>query len=170
MIRYVFRDDQPLAIKGAKDADPQVIGEALAAISDKLGGHLTPVAVVDAARDKKHVLHRHFEWDDALAADAYRLDQARHIVRVVRVEDEDAEGGTARAYLSISEKNGVSYRPIEAVKKSVDLQAAVLKGAERDLRAFEMRYKDLIDICDLVRTARERITSRRNKHESRAAA
>lgn len=53
---------------------------------------------------------------------------------------------------------------------SVDLQLSVLKQAERDLAAFERRYRDLEAICDTVRQAREAVVKRRQKVESRAAA
>lgn len=76
MIKYVFDDEQPLAFKAAAKADPQRLGEALATIQDAHGGRLEPEHVVDAARPKNSVLHKHFEWDDAAAAEAYRKDQA----------------------------------------------------------------------------------------------
>ena len=164
-MRYFFKDD-PLPIKDAKDADPQKIGEALAALSDKAGGELTPKAVVEAAADPKHVLHRHFEWNDKAAAEKYRLDQAREIIRCIRVEDGD-EDEPVRAFLSVSGKGGISYRTVQDVKKSSDLQLAVLKAAERDLEAFERRYRDLTDVCDLVRSARSSVKRRRDKLETR---
>lgn len=46
---------------------------------------LTPSAVVEAARDAASPLHPLFEWDDDLAAEAYRLDQARAVIRTVLV-------------------------------------------------------------------------------------
>ena len=170
MIRYTFKDDEPIRIKAAGKANAQVIGEALEALADKAGGDLKPDAVVEAARSEKHPLHVHFEWDDKLAAEAHRLDQARNIIRIVRVEDEDASGGNVRAFVSVSEKSGVAYKPIATVRKSHDLQLALLKAAERDLDAFKTRYRELKDICDLVEQARGRVVSRRSKLETRAAA
>lgn len=171
MIRYAFKEDEPVRIKAATHANAQVIGEALASVADEQGGRLTPRMVVEAAKTKDHPLHRHFEWDDAVAADAYRLDQARNLIRLVRVEDAGASDPQPRAFLSISDDQGVAYRPLEAVRKSSDFQQALLAAAERDLEAFERRYRQMKDICEIVRTARERIVGRRGgKNESRAAA
>lgn len=158
-IRYVFAS--VLAIKNAKDADPQRIGEALVTIAAAAEGHLTPQATVAAARDPRSPLHPHFEWDDKLAAEAYRLDQARHLIRLIRVSDETREFDPP-AFLSVSEgKAGTSYRTMGAVLNSVTLQDAVLKAAERDLLAFEARYQRLEDICAVVKEAREKIAARR---------
>jgi len=57
--------------------------EALAA-----EGRLTPRDTVERARDPKSPLHSYFTWDDAKAADERRLDQARSLIRSVRVEIE----------------------------------------------------------------------------------
>lgn len=171
MIRYVFNDERPLAFKNAKKADAQKIGDALTKITNEAGGRLTPKAVVHAARDPKHILHRHFEWDNAAAAEHYRQDQARCIIKCVQiVDDAKDEDKPAPAYLSISDKSGVSYRPLQAVLGSTELQLAVLQRAERDLESFERRYRDLGDICDLVREARTKATERRTSLESRAHA
>lgn len=162
MIKYTFKSDEPLTIKAAAKANAQKIGEALAVISEKGKGHLVPAAVVDAARDRKNPLHPHFEWDNAAAADKYRLDQARSLIRSIHVESADTESGVARAFLSIREKSGVSYRSMDDVLRSADLQQKVLAAAERDLVAFESRYASLEDICGLIRQARERLSARRS--------
>ena len=169
MIRYAFKSDEVLTIKAAGKADPQKIGEALAKITDDNKGHLTPHAVVETARNPRHVLHRHFEWDNKKAAESFRLDQARSLVRSIHVEA-DTETGTARAFLSVRDTDGVSYRGLSDVLKSHDLQQRVLNQAEKDLIAFEARYRSLEDVCALVRAARERLSERRNNQESGVSA
>lgn len=161
MIKYRFKEDEPLTIKAADKANPQKIGEALSLISATNSGHLVPAAVVHAARETKSVLHRHFEWTDKIAAEKYRLDQARSLIRCIHIESEDTESGVTRAFLSIRDKSGVSYRTITDVLNSSDLQQRVLAQAERDLLAFEARYQNLEDICGLIRAARERLAVRR---------
>ncbi len=170
MPTYNFRDDEPVRLKASKNADPQVIGDALEAIAKTNGGEIVPKAVVDAARSPKHPLHPHFEWDDKLAAEAHRLDQARSLIRIVRVEDASATDGTSRAFLSISEKAGTSYRSLADVKASIGMQDAILKAAARDLDAFQQRYRDLTDICEFVSKAKEAITRRQEKQSQRRAA
>jgi hypothetical protein len=170
MIRYVFREDEPVRIKAASKADPQIFGEALADITAAAGGRLTPNAVVASARSENHPLHPHFEWDDHVAAEAYRLDQARNIIRMVRVVDDEGSDGTSRAFMSINDKLGTAYRSITEVKSSIDLQMAVLKQADRDLDAFLRRFRDMTDVCADVQEARRKVAARLKKFETRAAA
>jgi hypothetical protein len=169
-IKYIFREDEPLRIKAAGKADPQTIGEALAEIAEKAEGHLTPSAVVDSARSENHPLHPHFEWNDSAAAEAYRLDQARSIIRMVRVVDDSTNDGTTRAFLSVKDPAGMSYRSIGDVKSSLELQLAVLRQAERDLEAFKRRYREMTDICDLIEQAKRKLKTRLDNMETRKAA
>lgn len=53
---------------------------------ERENGRLIPADVVDAARDPASPLHAHFEWDDSAAAEKYRLDQARTLIRSVKIE------------------------------------------------------------------------------------
>lgn len=165
MITYTFRDE-PVAILNAKKADPQKIGQALAKIASDGAGRLTPAAVVEAARSAKSPLHRHFEWDDAKAAESYRRDQAREIIGIIRVESDGDE--PVRAFLSVKDSAGTAYRTSQEVAGSLDLQLAVLKQAERDLESFTRRYRDLKDICSDVETVRSKVSARREAAEARA--
>ena len=166
MIKYIFRE--PLTIKAGDQANPQKIGEALAKLAELANGELKPKIVVEAARSTQSVLHKHFEWDDRIAAEAHRLSQARDIIQCIRVEDEEAAQGHAPAFISIADKSGTSYRTINEVKNSEHLQGIILESAERELLAFEKRYRDLNDICAKVKEARMLVTNKIRRNESRA--
>jgi hypothetical protein len=47
-------------------------------------GRITPELVLDAARDKRSVLHDCFDWDDTIAAERWRLEQSRELIRSVK--------------------------------------------------------------------------------------
>jgi hypothetical protein len=162
MIKYVFAEDSPLTIRGSADADPQVIGTSLEEIRTANGGEIQPKAVVDAARSKKNPLHRHFEWDNVLAAESFRLDQARSLIRCVRVLDTSVKSGSVRAFLSLNTASGVNYHAVKDVQNSSALRAALLLQAEKDLDAWEKRYKELQEICEVVAKAREMISEKRS--------
>lgn len=61
-----------------------ILATALQAIYERHGA-ITPDMVVEAARDPASPLHECFEWDDAAAAQAHRRDQARALLRSIRV-------------------------------------------------------------------------------------
>lgn len=61
------------------------VAEALASLASARDGRLTPGDVVEAARPAESPLHDQFEWDDTAAAERYRLEQARALIRSVRV-------------------------------------------------------------------------------------
>lgn len=168
-MKYVFKDS-PITIKGSYKADAQKIGEALERIASVSGGSLTPTSVVEAAKNQRNPLHKHFEWDDSIAAQSWRIEQARSIIQCIHAMDDDAESGRARAFISVTTKDGTAYHTLGAIKESVDLQAQVLKQAERDLEAFEKRYKSIQDICAIVKSAREAIIAKRKKSDNRVSA
>lgn len=54
-------------------------------IAKEGGGRITPAAVVAHARDPASPLHHLFEWDDRVAAEQHRLEQARTLLRSCQV-------------------------------------------------------------------------------------
>lgn len=169
-VRYEWRD-KPLTILNAKRANPQRIGEELARIAANHGGRLKRRDALAAAENPRSPLHRHLIWDDQEAATRYRLDQIGEIIRLIAAVEITADRGEVRgpAFVNINEggKLGHSYRPLSAVFDNLDVQLAVMKQAERDLAAWERRYTELTDLCDLVRQARETLADRRAAIERR---
>ena len=66
--------------------DAQKVGEAIERLQKGQNDPLEPSTVVNAARDPASVMHPHFQWDDAIAAEAFREDQARDLVRSLTVD------------------------------------------------------------------------------------
>jgi hypothetical protein len=58
--------------------------EVLQALYEKVG-HLTTSIVLAEAKKVRSPIHDLFEWDDSSAANQYRLDQARHLIRSVKI-------------------------------------------------------------------------------------
>lgn len=153
MTRYAFDHST------GERANPQQIGEALEAIRLENGGQLHPQAVVQGARSPKSLLHRHFEWDDAKAAEAHRLDQARALIRSIRVIDED-DDRSKPAFLSIRNDDGIGYRAIAEVLTNRHLRERLLEQAQRDLDSWTARYRELKEIVELVEPARRELRRR----------
>jgi hypothetical protein len=159
MIRYVFKDT-PLTIKNAKKADAQKIGESLQKLQQTHGQRLRPHVVLAAARDKRHPIHRHVEWDDRVAAEAYRLDQVREIIRLIYVKDDHLRPTPMPAFIHVVDKQGAAYRSIYEIQESPNLQLLRLEAFERELASLQQRYREFADFCADVQALREKVRAR----------
>ena len=59
--------------------------QALLSLKKANNGRLTATMVVDAAKAPEHLFHELFIWDDARAAQKYRLDVARSLIASVQI-------------------------------------------------------------------------------------
>lgn len=112
---------------------------------------LTPSLVLDTARDPGHVLHRHFNWDDTDAAERYRLDQARALIRSFRVVfRDDDEQHRVRSYVSVASDTGPVYRATEDVLTDDFSRTLLMTGLKRDLAALQRKYGHLEEYAAIV--------------------
>lgn len=115
------------------------------------GGLLTPIAVVDAARDPESPLHNSFEWDDNEAAHHYRLWQARQLISVaVRYEPVGKSTVAHRVFVSLTPdrtKEGPGYRLATTVLSDEGMRAQLLADARDDMRRFQQKYKSLTELA-----------------------
>lgn len=118
-------------------------------------GKLTPALVVDEARDEAHPLHSRFEWDDAVAGEAWRRQQAHELIRSVRVvykeADEKNSEHSVRAYHAVRSEKEYVYEPVEKVAKDDFTRQLVLKDMEREWRALRRRYEQFEEFLAMVR-------------------
>lgn len=118
-------------------------------------GKLTPQLVVDAARDPGHPLHSRFEWDDAVAGEAWRRQQAHELIRkakvVYREATESVPEKSVRAFVAIRAEEGHVFDPVEEVAQDPFRQRLVLADMEREWKALYARYKEFGEFLELVR-------------------
>lgn len=76
-----FKDPPP-------DKDPERAIAAIDRLAEIHGGIISPRDVVDAAKNEASPLHPYFEWDDSVAAEKFRLGQARTLMRI-RIDYQD---------------------------------------------------------------------------------
>jgi hypothetical protein len=161
-IKYVWRE--PFTqFAGVKGSDAQEIGESIQRIKNDHGGDLRPRYVWQAAKSVRHPLHRYFLWDQEAAAQAHWDSTARKLIGSIRIVGDDDRPEGSPAFISINAKEGVSYKTLDEVLDSEDMQALVLRQAEQELKAFERRFQMLSDICAVIRKARVMIEKRRAK-------
>lgn len=129
--------------------DAQQAGEALAKIEKDHNGRIEPEFVVDAAKDEKHALHGHFQWDDALAAVEYRRDQAREIIRSLRIDISRSNvepPRPIRAYVNVTVEDAPHYASVTTAMGSKELRQQVIARAWAELEAWRCRHAELVEL------------------------
>ncbi|HOX27401.1 MAG TPA: hypothetical protein PLU44_16765 [Candidatus Krumholzibacteria bacterium] len=128
--------------------DMDVIAGALDKVRAKVGGMLDAPDVVKAARPEKSPLHRYFEWDDTEAAELYRVEQARCLIRLV-VTTVPGAAEPVQAFVSLTTERGRGYRHIIDVLDDEDLQQQMLADALAELERWRDRYAQCRALVDL---------------------
>lgn len=120
-------------------------------------GKLTPHAVVSVAADPGHPLHSRFEWDDAVAGPKYREQQARELIRSVRVvyrEPTDTDPArTTRAFVAPRVPDRPNeYMPAEEVAQDPMLRALTLRQMRREWQDVRRRYAEFDEFWQMLAT------------------
>lgn len=133
------------------------VGKCIDAIEQK-HKRVTAERVVTEARSAQSPLHGFFEWDNTKAAKAYRLEQARHMIRSIVIvwDDESSPSGTriARAFLSLrDEDDGGGKMYMGAVRAMSDkrYRKQLLVEALAEAEAWRQRYKDLEELAGVFK-------------------
>lgn len=103
-------------------------------LTDINNGDLTPDIVLEAARPENSPLHKHFEWDDSVAAEAWRKDQARTLIQSYKLHIVDERGErTVRYYTNVVIQDAHAYRRTEDVVRIDALREQRRLSIIRDL-------------------------------------
>jgi hypothetical protein len=118
----------------------EVVRDALAKLAQR--GMLSPHAVLDAASDPRHPLHSAFDWDDSEAAAKWRLEQARTLIRSVRVVIETTTS-PLRAPLYVRSPQAPSsvaqYQSVVTIKQDELASRMVVESELRAARSHLVR-------------------------------
>lgn len=125
-------------------------------------GAISPETVLDEARPPTAPLHRHFEWDDGAAAEAYRLDQAARLIRryAVEIHTEPEKTVRARAFVSIGSRQ---YAPIDKALNDPKQRGVVLEQCIRELAAVRRKYEHLVDFDAAIQAVAAQRPARRRR-------
>jgi hypothetical protein len=146
---------------GVKGVSAQDVGECLETLKAR-GETWTPADVVEEARPETAPLHPAFEWDDSIAAEKYREDQARHVITSVQlVENEGTpEEKRSLACLSIADPFdplGPQYTFTRDALAKVDLRARIIARERALLDAWTARNRHIEELAaevEAIETAR----------------
>lgn len=123
--------------------DARIIGPVLQALAEQ--GAVTTRDVVDAARSENSPLHAYFEWEDKIAADNWRLETARAMLKSIRVRYiENDQPKEARAFQVTKtrayETEPREYRSFQVLSGDSAFAAQMMENAVDDLVRWRARY------------------------------
>ena len=122
-------------------ADAQKVADEILAI----GSSATTAQILDKARDAQTELHKCFDWNDAEAAEKWRLQQARHIVcNLVIKEKNDTPRPEVRVFFKTDADSG--YKPTVLIMQDKDEYQKLLARALAELNSFRAKYKSLTEL------------------------
>ena len=133
-------------------------------------GELTPLIVVESARVDTSPIHGLFTWDDSRAAELHRHNEARYILRNLRIEyrkAESADNGSGGILLipafpnvEIGEKDDDEeevptmrrvYMTAWSAFENPQARAYILRTAKDELEAWRRKYANLREFDHLVK-------------------
>ena len=138
--------------------DPQVIGQYLEDIATK-EGEIKPVRLVKLAEDAKNPLHDFFTWDDSIAAQKFREQQARELLQSIKVTIKESRGEQIRAFVNIRTDGNSSYKPITVVLNNPIDFDYIIERARVDLEAFARKYSKYQELSKSVGLIKKAIES-----------
>lgn len=138
--------------------DPMLVGRELDRLSRLNGKQLSPAIIVEEARRATSALHQCFEWDDGLAAEKYRIVQARQVLHsIVKIEH---EGRAMPMFVNIQPISTApaddarrAYVPMDVVLQDGRLTRLLMDQAIGDLRAYQTRYRVFEQLTSPVQSA-----------------
>lgn len=142
-----------------KGIDANDVMEELNAISED---GITPQEVVEAARSEDSCMHSIFEWDDSIAGQKYREQQASQMLRMIEIvhldENEKPQHEPFRQF-QVNSTRTHTYVPTKMIVQNMDEYQKLLERAKGELIAFENRYKTLVELDGVFDSIHELIAS-----------
>jgi len=111
---------------------------------------ITPANIVDYARNEETELHKCFQWDDSIAAENWRKQQARIIVSSLVVTVEKTTAGSQKYRLIQHDDSTKEYKPVVFTVRNMDEYGRLLAQAKRELRSFKERYKSITELSEVI--------------------
>ena len=120
-------------------ADAEKVHSELETIGTK-----SPQNIVDYAEEHPDSeLYKCFTWDDSKAANEWRKQEARQVVRLLVFADDETKQPTQ---IRVLQKATDAYEPVKTIVRNNDEYAKLLARAKAELKAFRERYKQINEL------------------------
>lgn len=129
-------------INGLHKTAAQTAGEVCERLNAE--GRLTPTDLVEDSRPDDAPLHSEFEWNDDVAAEHWRMHQARNIINAIVVVNEAPEPTQVRAFFQVTSPS--RYESVQTIIRRPDMYDTLLRRALSELSAFKDKYKQIKEL------------------------
>jgi len=136
--------------------NPEIVQE-LKTIAEENGGILLPDRIIDRAAEPTSILHSWFEWNDQKAGHAFRMEQARRLIRIsVEYLHNGNETVPFRVFVSLTSDRSVGgYRSMVSVLRDQDSKQQLLEDARTEMERFQTKYSMLEELSRVFEAMRE---------------
>lgn len=140
-VKYTYRPGSRFSVPATVVADEI---ERIRSIS----GAVTAERVVDESRPEDAPLHTAFEWNDSAAAEQYRRDQARALIRSVRVTYGHQPPVSAFVHVPATQSGDAGdYQPIHIVAQHQDRFDAAVGELRRIVDSAQRSVNELLKMA-----------------------
>ena len=148
-------------------ADAQKVAEEFLSVCEKKGADGMAAVpredILDMARDENTESHKLFEWNDAIAAEKFRLEQVRfimHDLQIVKIglnKNKPAKNLEIPVRLFYRLDGEVGYRATPVIIQNEDTHKKLLRTALNELEAFTKKYAILSELKPVLDEISRRI-------------
>lgn len=145
MIVYDIKKGFQISKKFAQPA-----GEIMAELEAE--NKLTAEELVNVSRPEDAPLHDYFEWNDAIAAEKYRVRQGNYLIEaVIEVHSKPSTEDSNKVEIEVVKpfyalgNNSNNYYHIETIVQSEDKAQKLLAMATKELLSIRRRYDIIAD-------------------------
>lgn len=117
-------------------------------------GRLRPEDVVDAARNPNSALHSYFTWDDSEAAVAYRLQEARALIKRVKVDVVRSDEMVVHVPSFIRSNGGYQETQVVTVNKPDHMSSILITLAQISTMLTNLAAPELDELVEHVEAVR----------------
>lgn len=129
------------ARRGLFKLDAQVVGEHIETLVEKYNEHLTADEILADARKRTSPINSAFEWDDTVAAEKYRLRQARALViSLCPVKGGKRQKTRAFVFVRHSRYERKVFMPVRSAMGRPDMRDQLIENALRSLNNWMGTY------------------------------
>ena len=124
----------------------QVAADTIKKLQAAIGrDDITAKELLDASRDENAPLHSCFEWDDSIAAEHFRVYQARKLIGSIEIviQRDESETISTRAFVNVKPQTPTQqgqFVGITFAMENPDYRQQVLKNALNELESFQRKY------------------------------